>query len=155
MSPAHAQWYDYYFLEDRDHANAFHLSRINRSLEKFIDAWNNHGIHNHSPRQLFSLGILCLQHSGLVANDFIDPVDSYGVDDDESPSPCDDASDGVNVPEIHTNLPKQVLTDLRQEVDPLATRTNHAIELYEQALATITNLTLDNHSWMHMNVHKP
>ena len=143
----------FYFLEDQgllDHTNAFCLyaleyiykPRINRSIEQFIDGWNNHGIrteHNHSPRQLFSSGVLRLQHSGLVALDFMDPVDPfYGVDD-ESPAPNDDASDGVNVPEIYLNLPQQVLTRLRQEMDPLAASPNHGIELYEQALAIITN----------------
>ena len=85
----------FYFLEDQgilDHTNALCLfaleyvfkPRINRSLELFVDAWNNHGVrteHYHSPRQLFSSGVLCLQHSGLVALDFMDFVDSeYGVD---------------------------------------------------------------------------
>ena len=70
--------------------------RINRSLEQCVDAWNNHGIrteHHHSPKQLFSSGVLRLQHSGLVALNFMDAVDSdYGTDC-ESPAPLhNDAS---------------------------------------------------------------
>ena len=133
----------YYRLLDHgllDHTNQICLyaleyvykPRINRSLEQFVQGWNNHSIrteHHHSPRQLFSSGVLRLQHSGLVALDFMDAVDSqYGVDD-SSPAPIDAASDGVNVPEINIRASEHVLTPATP---------NHGIELYEQALSILS-----------------
>ena len=69
----------------------------------------------------------------------MDPVDSnYGVDD-TSPIPIDVAREGVNVPEINVDLSQEVLTRLREQVDPLAASLNHGIELYEQALAILSS----------------
>ena len=118
----------FYFLEDHgllDHTNPLCLyalayvykPQINRSIQKFVQGWNNHGIrteHNHSPRQLFTSGVLRLQHSGLVVLDFMNAVDShYGVDR-HSPAPIGEHSNSVTVPQIHIDISPEVMMQLRE-----------------------------------------
>lgn len=55
------------------------LPRINYAIDLFVQGWNNHGIRTagrHSPRQLFTSGVLRLQHSGVTATDFMSSVES-------------------------------------------------------------------------------
>lgn len=89
-----------------------YLPRINHSIQHFVEGWNNHGIrteHHHSPRQLFSSGVLRLQHSGLVALDFMQTVDTmYGVDSSDSP-PINNPNDLINVPSIELYHQTQIL----------------------------------------------
>ena len=73
----------FYFLEAHgilEHTNPLclyaleyvFLPRLNRAIGLFVEGWNNHGIRteqHHSPQQLFTQGVLCLQHSGLVSLD--------------------------------------------------------------------------------------
>ena len=67
----------------------------------------------------------------------MDTVDAmYGVDN-SNPLPVSDGS-GVNVPSITPNVSLELLTQLRQQVDPLSTSPNHGIDLYEQALSIFT-----------------
>lgn len=87
----------FYFMEQTDvldplneeHIYALHyvfIPRINRALSEFMRGWNHLPIrsaHHKSPHQLFTAGALLLQHSGLVALDFLDDVDdTYGIDVD-------------------------------------------------------------------------
>ena len=145
----------FYFLESHgilDHSNpqclyALHyvfLPRINHAIDLFVEGWNNHGIRTagrHSPRQLFTSGILRLQHSGLVAMDFMNGVDSsYGVDN-EGPTPSEEDPEGVMVPENTLNLTEETLSRLKAQVNPLAPSDNHGIELYEQSLSIISQDT--------------
>ena len=69
------------------------VPRINKALNEFRNAWNHHRIrtaHKKSPHQLFTAGVLLLQHSQLTAMDFFEEVnDSYGVDD-EGPESSDE-----------------------------------------------------------------
>ena len=144
----------FYFLEDQgilEHTNPVCLyaleyiykPRINQSIERFVHGWNNHGIrteHNHSPRQLFSSGTLRLQHSGLVALDFMDPVDAlYGVDNSIVPTDTEDDIEGVTVPDIDIAVSPDTITQLTQQLDPLSPSRNHGIELYEQALYILSS----------------
>ena len=82
-------------------------------------------------------GTLALQHSGLVAVDFLQNVDlSYGIDN-KSPTPLEE-DPGVVVLENTLSLPPETLSRLQASVDPLAPSDNHGIELYEQALPIVT-----------------
>lgn len=107
----------FYFLEAHgilEHTNPLHLyalkyvflPRINHSIDLFVEGWNNYGIrteHHHSPKQLFTQGVLRLQRSGLVSLDFMENVDtSYGVDNNR-PSSTQEDPEGVRIPENHYN----------------------------------------------------
>ena len=143
----------FYFLESQgmlEHTNAVclyaleyvYLPRINRALDCFVQGWNSHSIRTAqhlSPQQLFTQGVLRLQHSGLVALDFMDNVNDsyYGVDTD-GPIPPDDNEGTVRVPENNLHFSDEVLSQLRASVDPLAESSNHGIELYEQALSILS-----------------
>ena len=79
------------------------LPRINRSLQEFIGAWNNHSIRTEyslTPHQLFISGSLRLQNAGLTALDFFDQIpDTYGADSEVSYSPKIDAQ-GIEISEL-------------------------------------------------------
>lgn len=75
----------FFFLEenellnplDKEHMYALQyvfVRKVNKSLEVFRGAWNNHGIqtaNEKSPLLMFTSGILTLRHSGLTAFDFL------------------------------------------------------------------------------------
>ena len=75
-----------------------YITRNNSALSQFRVGWNNHHIrteHNLSPKQLFTVGIFCLQRSAL---DFRGRVGkNYGTDEDALPPSSADYS-GVEVP---------------------------------------------------------
>lgn len=109
------------------------LPRINRSISEFTNSWNHHRIrtaHYKSPCQLFTAGLLVLQHSRLTAFDFFE--DMYGIDQD-GPEPLD--SDRTVV------VPKQAdLRNLMAIVDPLSESANYGIDLYQQTVHFIESL---------------
>ena len=127
-------------LDPLDEVNLFALHyvfipRINKSLHIFQEGWNNHSIrtaHHDLLRQLFVLGCLHLQMSGLTAMDLFDVVDqSYGIDEEEL-SPAEDES--VAIPESRFHVPISELVQLQQEINPLAESENYGIEIYESVL---------------------
>ena len=143
----------FYYLEqwdllnplDNRHLYALHymfLPRINRSITEFKNAWNFHSIRtasHKSPHQLFTAGLLLLQHSDLTALDFFNDVDDmYGVDED-GPEP-DDTDGTVSVPEVGFQLNVSDYQRLLSLVNPLAESPNHGIDLYEQTLHFIFSL---------------
>ena len=108
----------FYGLEDlgyldpcnEDHLKALHyvyMKRINRSVEEFVQVYNNHPLRtegNRSPLQLYNSGLRRVLHSNLSAihsvmneNDY----DDFGIDD-ASMFPEDSPND-VQVPEIQHN----------------------------------------------------
>ena len=142
----------FYFLESQgllDHTNGVclcaleyaYLPKINRAIDCFVQGWNSHGIHTAqhlSPQQLFTQGVLRLQHSGLVALDFMDSVDQlYGVEPN-GPTAIDDSQTTVRVPDNNLNLSDELLSRLHASVNPLAESSNHGIELYEEALSLLS-----------------
>ena len=142
----------FYFLESQgllDHTNGVclyaleyvYLPRINRAIDCFVQGWNSHGIRTAqhlSPRQLFTQGVLRLQHSGLVALDFMDSVDQlYGVEPN-GPTAIDDSQTTVRVPDNNLNLSDELLSRLHASVNPLAESSNHGIELYEETLSLLS-----------------
>ena len=143
----------FYFLEETNqldplneqHLYALHyvfVPRINRALNEFTNAWNHHSIrsaHQKSPHQLFTAGMLLLQHSQHTAMDFFTAVDEhYGVDDD-GPEPDLEAS-GVEVPQLNYQIGAHDLHRLKDTVDPLTVSDNFGIDLYHNALQFINQL---------------
>ena len=143
----------FYYLEEyglldplnESHLYTLHyvfLPRINRCVTEFKNTWNHHSIrtaHHKSPYQLFTAGLLLLQHSQLTAFDFFSDVDDlYGVDPD---GPAAEDTDGtVVVPDVNFEISQADYQHLVSIVDPLSDSENHGIDLYEQALSFILSL---------------
>ena len=142
----------FYYLEQHDlldplreqNLYALHyvfIPKINKSLEEFRKAWNHHRIrtaHQKSPYQLFTAGLLLLQHSGLTALDFFNDADhSYGIDED---GPEADEEGTVIVPQLNYQLSSTDYQRLRDNVDPLSPSENYGIDLYEQTVQFIESL---------------
>lgn len=123
----------FYYLEDQGllnpineiHIYALHyifLPRINRTLEGFVEGWNNHSIRtagNKSPNQLFVEGALRLRNSGLIALDFADDVtEEYGIDQNGPTGVLDD-EEGVEVPETNLALQEDHFEELQSSINPL------------------------------------
>ena len=149
----------FYFLEDQgllstanqQHLYALHyvyLPRINRALSVFCDGWNRHSLRtarSKSPYQLYTEGVLQLQHSGRTGVDFFSTVDDlYGVEEAGLAVQAD--AEGVPVPECRFSLEEDHFTQLQELVDPLATSDNYAIELYEQTVNFVSTTVLQNPS---------
>jgi hypothetical protein len=109
--------------------------RINVSLETFTNSWNNHPmstVNGQSPLQVYSKGMLCLEHNGIPAVDYYAPVteDTYGVEDIDS---------GISYEEFNSvEVPDTPFLN-QLEVDPLQETTNNGLDLYLQALDYILN----------------
>lgn len=140
----------FYHLEDRSlldpmnevHLFALHyvyLPRINRSLEGFVEGWNNHKVRtagHMTPNQLFVEGSLRLHQSGLTALDFFEQVDEeYGADDDDFFLEAEDDDEGVPIPQCDFVLQDDHYEELREAVNPGAISDVYGIDLYEDALA--------------------
>lgn len=119
-----------------------YLPRINRSLEMFQEAWNHHGlrtVHNSSPSQLYTAGILRLQQSNMHALDFFENIDNmYGIDEDFPWSP--DAEGTVNVAETRVNVTPETSALLQAQINPLAESDNFGIELYESTVRLLQTI---------------
>ena len=144
----------FYFMEHNDYLDPMnehhlwalsyvYLPRINKSIREFTQSWNNHPIRttNHkSPQQLFTAGLLLLQHSRLEALDYFENIDdTYGIDPDGPLSPEEEIQ-GVEVPESSLYFSDRDLATLGQLVDPCGPSDDYGIDLYEQVLHFIMNL---------------
>ena len=138
----------FYFMEQHDllnpmdekHLFALHyvfLPRINESLFQFMNSWNHHPIrtvHNKSPQQLFSSGLLLLRNSGLTALDLFETVDSsYGIDND-SPIPSQHDASTIDIPEITYQMSDADMASLKLTIDPLQQSSEYGIDIYENTL---------------------
>lgn len=117
--------------------------RINQALELFRVGYNHHGIRtarHHSPHQLFVESVLQLHSSGLTALDLLDEVDAetYGIDYDVQGTGITD-DEGVSVPQTRIQLSDSLMQYLKEQVDPMASSENHAIEIYEITLDIVTS----------------
>ena len=147
----------FYFMEQNgllDHLNEKHLwalhyvfiPRINKSIQEFVNSWNNHPLHtagHKSPHQLFTAGALLLQNSQLSSLDFFHQVDSdYGIDPDGPLPVSDDDRDveGVSVPETSLRFSDSDMTIIKQTIDPSGYSDNYGIDLYEQTVSFISTL---------------
>ena len=118
-----------------------YLPRINHALEAFQRGWNYHSIRtegNHSPHQLFIQGSLTLQRSSLVALDFSEQIDDgYGIEEEGL---VPDESQ-VDVPESIFEISDVQYEQLCQQVHPLSPSENYGIDIYEQALQFISEIS--------------
>lgn len=112
--------------------NYVFLPRINLSLSKFQEGWNNHGIRTEqhmTPNQLFTHRALQLQHSGLVALDFFDHVtEDYGIDEEDST--IDNSDEGVPIPRSAIHLSERQYELLQSEIDPLGESNDYGMDIY-------------------------
>ena len=87
------------------------IPRINRSLQEFASAWNNHGLrteNGQTPNQIFTAGALNLRYSGIVALDFSIVPEGYGTEE-EGTAP-DESYNAVEVPHIYFNITQAQLS---------------------------------------------
>ena len=123
------------------------VPRINKSLAGFVLGWNSHAIRtasHHTPQQLFTSGLLLLQHSSIDAFDYFDDVDEFYGYDEEGPTPSTDDSEGVNVPHNSLTFADSELAVLTDTVNPTGASDEYGIDLYKQTLQYITTLTPTN-----------
>ena len=107
-----------YYLENNDLLNPLdpiqiyalqyvYIPRINRALQCFREAWNNHGLQTErgqTPNELFTAGALRLRYAGLTSLDFFDEIsDTYGIDDEQAVGEYDD-DEGITVPPVDFEL---------------------------------------------------
>lgn len=115
------------------------LPRINRSLEIFVDSWNNHSIrteHNSTPRQLFIKGMIENGFRGMENLDI--NINEYGIDW-EGPVPTE------NIEQVVCEDPHKVLTDehlleLKNRLNPLEDDECYGINVYTKCLRIVTEL---------------
>ncbi|CAJ0845537.1 21176_t:CDS:2 [Entrophospora sp. SA101] len=112
---------------------------INRSLEIFVDSWNNHSIrteHNSTPHQLFIKGMI---ENGFRGMEYLDiNVNEYGVDW-EGPVPTE------NIEQVVCEDPHKVLTDehlleLKNRINPLEDDECYGINVYNKCLRIVMEL---------------
>ncbi|KAL5479147.1 hypothetical protein EMCRGX_G000505 [Ephydatia muelleri] len=113
------------------------LSRINKSLEVFKEAWNQHPLStegNLSPCQLWISG------DSNTENLSEEDLNAYGIDWNGplAVSRNDDDYE-VTVPYLESPLPDGVLHDLQENVHPLDQSSNHGIDLYISALQFVSS----------------
>ena len=114
------------------------LPRIQRALDLYVKAWNNHpisGERNHTPIQLFTVGVQKLLLNGRIAEDFFDNVEfDYGIDYDGGSS--NDTSDSDDVAEVISSMLDLSPPILEQvtSLNPLADSTVMAVDIYVAVL---------------------
>lgn len=138
----------FYYLEERgllDPINEQHLfvlhyiflPRINRSLQQFHDAWNHHGVrteNGHTPNQLFTVGSLRLQRSGLSALDFFHHIpEDYGIEEGGLAPDDEEAF----IPRINMEPTGAQLAQLETTVNPLDNSDDFGVSLYSRALQIV------------------
>ena len=119
------------------------LPRINRAIDSFTAAWNQHPIRterNWTPMRIWSNGMIDQRNRDLnavadVAESAIsnDDLQWYGYDP-QAPLPSDDGLSSVNVEDVAVHIPEEVLDQLHREVDPLQESNVFGIDLYQEAL---------------------
>ena len=140
----------FYYLEynelldpiSEEHLFAVHyvfLPRVNRALQQFRAAWNDHRVRTEggqTPNQLFTAGALRLQNSGLPAFDFFQMVpEDYG-NEEEGVAP-ENSDSGVEVPAIGIQPTEAQLMQLQSAVDPLDDSDDYGISLYIRTLEVL------------------
>ena len=130
-------------INNEQHLFALHyiyIPRINQALEAFASGWNHHPLstcHHKTPFQLYTEGMILLDHDGIPALDYTDPVDiqEYGIEYDLESVDLD--MEAIDVPAVTAN---HEITTLRGLVDPLQVSSNYGIELYLQTLEYLTTV---------------
>lgn len=138
----------FYMLEDNNvldpdnpvHLLALHhvyLSRIQKSLNEFRNAWNSHGLssaQNSTPLQLWTCGMLTKRHMYRVVDEVFCEDE---VEDESSTNEDEESSEESTNEDSDEELP--IETILRQSVNPLSASELHGIDLYTDALRMVLN----------------
>ena len=116
------------------------LPRINSCLKAFSTAWNNHGLSTAdgaSPLQLFTAGLMTTDDET-----FLDDIEVYGVDTDESITGTDEEEDTsvVEVPATNFPLSETSLDILSTTIDPEAHSANQGKDTYTQTVSLLHSL---------------
>ena len=77
-------------INNEQHLFALHyiyIPRITQALEPFMSGWNHHALstcHHKTPFQVYTEGMILLDHDSIPALDYTDPVDiqKYGIEYD-------------------------------------------------------------------------
>ena len=141
-----------------DHLNDKHLFSlhyvyvpvINQALKLYSQSWNMHSLsscHSKTPLQIYTEEMITLDHQGVPALDYFEPIHDaeYGLDSTAGLS-CDNCSaDGsIAIPEVDINLTEYQIQLLSQLVDPLGQSDFHRIDFYCSVLNFILSLYDDN-----------
>ena len=113
------------------------IPRINKSLEQFTEAWNNHPLsseHNRSPLQLYVGGSI---GNPLFDEDIAD-LQMYGVDD--SISVDEDVDESITIPSIDIGLSVTDLLFLHTNIDPLDQCNDFGMQLYRDTAQLVFHL---------------
>ena len=118
--------------------------RINRCLESFISAWNNHPLRterNWSPLQMWTNGMVNIRNQDQIGVSDVastlgqDDFQWYGYDP-HAPAPDDGGLSTVEVEDVILDLDNidTVIQTLMNEVDPLQSSNDFGIDLYLRGL---------------------
>ncbi|KAK2548483.1 hypothetical protein P5673_031264 [Acropora cervicornis] len=102
------------------------IPRYNAALEKFVSAWNHHGLSSsgsRTPLQLWMLGMNSVAHSNLtVAQELFSEIEAYGIDW-YGPLPCNQwdgaEMEGMEVPLVNCTLNELDYEQLKASINPL------------------------------------
>lgn len=121
--------------------------RINKDLQSFSAAWNYHPMRTErhcSPFQMWTNGVLDMRNHSLIgisdiaeSGGDVDDLEWYGFDP-FAPTPSDDGLSTVEVEDVDIDLPTDILTLLRQSIDPLQHSNSFGIDLFQNALLVLT-----------------
>ena len=141
----------FYQLEDKGSLNPLNevdlfclhyvfLPRINKTLQEFIECWNNHNLsseHNLTPNQLFIRG--AIQQNMLPSTPQM--LHSSGNSSDQQQL---DVEEEVAVPRMHFKPCDDLLSLLSTQIDPLQPTDGFAYNLYDLAVQVVgTHLALN------------
>ena len=111
-----------------------YLPRINRALQHFVEAWNNHRLRTagQSPLQLFYSGVLAHDININEGN-----LAMYGVDEEGMPGEMQ-TNNHVRVPNVNVNISEADMNYLQTNVDVLANDNNNGITIFVEVLSFLS-----------------
>ena len=103
-----------------------YIPRINRALQHFVEAWNNHRLRTagQSPLQLFYSSVLVQDVNIDYGN-----LEMYGVDEAGVPGEMQ-TNNHVYVPAVNFNISEANMVHLNTIVDVLANDNNNGINIF-------------------------
>ena len=120
-----------------------YLPRLNRALSSFASAWNNHPLrteNNWSPERIWVNGMMDLRNHQLMAvadiaeqEPSFDDLTWYGYDP-SAPTPMDDGLFTVEIEDVDTELPGNVIHDLTAAVNSVQLSNSYGIDLFIDCL---------------------
>lgn len=141
--------------DNRLHMFVLHLiytPRINRALESFVSAWNQHTMRterNWSPLRMWTNGMLDIRNHQLsaVANvadseTGFDDLEWFGFDP-YAPTPDDEGLTTVVVDDVNIDVEDHILNQLINNTNPLQNSDSFGIDLYQDALSFLLNAGIE------------